>query len=225
MNSTRVHRQLFLPVGIFGLALLRLVFYWILSHGKVFQPLCALEVNLPPSVEWKQRYPVERLGIASNGIWRSFQVGGSSNAQSSLLDSLQRAIHNHRVSADTVNGIHIHFERDASYSSFVSVLDMISEQGLNRFAVDVADVWITRMAPRSQDGTTQGPSQVRGPCVDNGIPARENPLIMTVGQYSFLLDPTLRSTVVPLLLAWLLIGILNLSRIKTLHAALHGSAT
>ncbi len=225
MNSTRVHRQLFLPFGIIALALLSFVFCWILSHDRVFQPLCAVEVNLPPSVEWKQRFQVERLGIASNGVWRSFQVGGSTDAQSSLLDSLQRAIHNHHASVDTANGIHIHFERDASYSSFVSVLDMMSEQGVNRFAVDVADIWITRMAPRPQGGTTQGPSRVRAPCVDNGIPARGNPLTVTVGQYSFLWDPTLRSTVVPLLLAWLLIGILNVFRIKTLHAALHGSAT
>jgi hypothetical protein len=184
-----------------------------------------LEVNLLPHDT--PRYAQDRRLqlIGPEGSWKHFYIGESRVKQTDVLDSVHHALRFYASNHDTVSGIWITLERQASYETFVLILDWLNFEAGGCYAVDGSDIWVPRFLKSSEIESSENEhSPLRFTICGNGLAHRE-PAQPTRGQvfeqmlsgYSFLSSNSTYPVVIAILAIWGGILMLNIYRLRALR--------
>jgi hypothetical protein len=144
MTILRKHkRKHFFPIGILSLVFFPLICFYAIDMKLRYDPH-TMEINLPPRDLYgylNERYE-KSYNLSNRNNFTYFQFTGDEFVDSIKLLFFRDNIRAFAFRMGTANGVHVNFQRQAHYKTFVRVIDLLNVENITRFSIEGADVWI-----------------------------------------------------------------------------------
>jgi hypothetical protein len=92
--------------------------------------------------EQVKRYPEALRGpYPPKRNYQLIRLTGNNRTDSLSLDYAQLVMHRMQQEHDTLNGIHLQFERGTRYWTLITALNILEQEGAQCYLVEPADIW------------------------------------------------------------------------------------
>lgn len=113
------------------------------THPK--KQLGALSLFLPDSARLKSMqntWATSDKGFPAKRQYLTFHFTGDQTKDKTNLESSRLLVKEILATNDTLNGVNFHFSDNASYNSFVQIIDLLKSEGAKRYLVMNNDIWL-----------------------------------------------------------------------------------
>ncbi|RAK33655.1 UNVERIFIED_ORG: hypothetical protein DFS12_106414 [Chitinophaga ginsengisegetis] len=134
------HQRLYVIINILAVCLLFLLLWAFVRQPRPVRNRLVTLIMFDP--ERIKRHP-EIFGdpYPPKRNYQLIRLTGNNRVDSLSLDYAQLVIHRMQQEHDTLNGIHLQFERGTRYWTLITALDILVQEGAQSYMVEPADIW------------------------------------------------------------------------------------
>lgn len=125
--------------GMFSIILLPILGIWHMNKHNYFQQLTAIEFYVPESAKMErinEEYEhITASNILENRIYKEVILDGD-NSPINTFDYIDQFVNSTIQTKDTIYGLKIHFEKNATYNEFIEVLNIFSEREATTYTLN-----------------------------------------------------------------------------------------
>lgn len=126
--------------GMFSIVLLPLLGYIYFQSNGYFTQLTALDFvaeGFEEMKEWCEEMNVIDCGKEyDKRIYKEISLNGNKEESQKAFQYIDNFVNKVIQTEDTINGLKVHFEKNATYNEFIEVLNIFSERGAQLYILD-----------------------------------------------------------------------------------------